>query len=69
MSWNFETIAGPFTLTEGPAWDGDGLLFTDIDASRIMRFDPASGECSVYRDQTNRANGLMFDPARASARV
>ncbi len=61
MSWNFETIAGPFTLTEGPAWDGDGLLFTDIDASRIMRFDPASGECSVYRDQTNRANGLMFD--------
>ena len=61
MSWEFEQIAGPFTLTEGPAWDGEGLLFTDIDASRIMRFDPASGECDVFREHTNRANGLMFD--------
>ncbi len=61
MSWEFEQIAGPFTLTEGPAWDGEGLLFTDIDASRIMRFDPASGECDIFREHTNRANGLMFD--------
>ncbi len=61
MSWEFEEIAGPFTLTKGPAWDGEGLLFTDYDASRIMRFDPAAGRCEVFREHTNRANGLMFD--------
>ena len=63
MSWKFEHVAGPFTLTEGPAWDGTGLLFTDIENSRVLRYDPSSGECSTFRDGTNRANGLMFDPA------
>ena len=61
MSWEFENIGGPFTLTEGPAWDGDGLVFSDIEASRIMRFDVGSHECTSYREKTNRANGLMFD--------
>lgn len=61
MSWEFVPIGGPFTLTEGPAWDGEGLLFTDIDNSRIMRFDLESGECEVFQEETNRANGLMLD--------
>ncbi len=49
-------------VTEGPAWDGTGLLFTHIPASRIMRWDPATRLSSVYRESTNCANGLMFDP-------
>ena len=60
-SWNFEQVAGPFDFTEGPAWDGEALLFTDIPTSRILRYDPQSGETSVFRTGTNEANGLMFD--------
>ena len=45
MAWDFESVAGPFNprLTEGPAWDGKAVLFTHIPASRILRYDPASG--------------------------
>lgn len=62
MSWQFELLAGPYGgVTEGPAWDGRYLLFTHIPASRILRYDPAGGEVSVYCEGTNCANGLMFD--------
>jgi gluconolactonase len=61
MSWKFELVAGPVGFAEGPAWDGTGLLFSDIRNSRTMRYGPASGECTVVREGTNEANGLMFD--------
>jgi gluconolactonase len=63
MSWEFEMVAGPFNprLTEGPAWNGTALLFTHIPTSRIMRYDPATGACDVYRENTNHTNGLVFD--------
>jgi gluconolactonase len=61
VSWTFERLAGPYTLTEGPAWDGDGLLFTDIGNDRILRYDPATGRIDVYRTGTEGGNGLMFD--------
>ncbi len=61
MSWKFEAVAGPFAFTEGPAWDGEAILFADIPASRIMRFDPRTGETTVFHEQTNEGNGLMFD--------
>ncbi len=61
MSWNFEQVAGPFDFTEGPAWDGEVVLFTDIPNNRIMRYDPRSGACDEYRTGTNEGNGLMFD--------
>ena len=61
MSWNFEKVAGPFDFTEGPAWDGEALLFTDIPKSRIMRYHPDSGACEVFRTGTKGANGLIFD--------
>ena len=63
MSWNFEPLAIAYGgVTEGPAWDGAGLLFTHIPESRILRFDPASGQFQVWREGTNYCNGLMFDP-------
>src|SRR5262249_32177733 len=52
---------GPFGFTEGPAWNGEALFFTDIPNSRIMRYDPKTGECGVFRTGTNEANGLQFD--------
>ena len=61
MSWNFELVAGPFSFTEGPAWDGEVVLFTDIPNSRIMRYNPGDGQCTEFRTGTNEANGLMFD--------
>ena len=61
MPWTFEQVAGPFDFTEGPAWDGAAILFTDIPTSRILRYHPQSGETSVFRTSTNEANGLMFD--------
>jgi gluconolactonase len=61
--WQFEILAQYPVLLEGPAWDGSGLLFTEIANNRIHRFDPADGECSVFREGTNQANGLMFDSA------
>jgi gluconolactonase len=61
--WQFEILAQYPVLLEGPAWDGSGLLFTEIANNRIHRFNPATGECLVYREDTNQANGLMFDAA------
>lgn len=58
MAWTFERVAGPFSFTEGPVWDGTALLFTDIPSSRIMRYDPATGDCAAWRGGTNGANGL-----------
>ncbi len=61
MSWEFEHVAGPFSLAEGPVWDGETLFFSDIGTSRIMRYDPRSGQCAAYRTGTHHANGLRMD--------
>ena len=62
MSWEFELVAGPYgETTEGPAWDGQALLFTHIIESRIKRYDPQTGACSEHRTGTNHTNGLAFD--------
>ena len=62
MGLQWEQVAGPFSrLTEGPAWDGKRLLFTHIPASRIMSYDPETGDCGVFRENTNHTNGLAFD--------
>ncbi len=48
-------------FTEGPAYGpGGAVYFSDI-GNRIMRFDPASGKTSEYRNPSGRANGLKFD--------
>jgi gluconolactonase len=62
MSWEFERVAGPYGFTEGPVWDGEGVLFSDIPNSRVMRYDASTGEAAVYREGTNAANGLKLGP-------
>ena len=58
----FKLVAGPYEgMSEGPAWDGEAMLFTDIPNSRIMRFDPEAGDYTEYRTDTRGTNGLMFD--------
>ena len=62
MSWDFKLIDGPYGgTTEGPAWDGSGLLFTHIPASRIMRYNPKTKNSTAYHSNTRNANGLMLD--------
>lgn len=62
MSWEFEVLDPPYGgVSEGPVWDGRVLLFTRIQQSRIMRYDPATGEVAVHRENTNCSNGLAYD--------
>jgi gluconolactonase len=61
-NWEFEILDPAYgQVSEGPAWDGSGLLYTRIQHSKIMRYDPASNTCTVFRENTNCANGLTFD--------
>ena len=47
MEWEFELVVGPYnSITEGPAWDGERLLFSHIPESRIMAYDPRTGACT-----------------------
>jgi gluconolactonase len=55
-------IATFVSMLEGPAADRDGnVYFTDILTQRIMKFS-SNGAVSVYREQSNAANGLLIDP-------
>jgi gluconolactonase len=48
---------------EGPACDADGreVFFTNGSTKQILRWAPQSGRLSVFREQSNGANGLQFD--------
>ncbi|MFO1227978.1 MAG: SMP-30/gluconolactonase/LRE family protein [Roseateles sp.] len=48
---------------EGPVWFGDGrfLLWSDIPANRILRWDETNGVVSEYRNPSNHANGHTRD--------
>src|SRR5579885_3426093 len=55
-----EKVAGGFAFTEGPVASRLGfLLFSDIPAKRIMRWE--KGQVTVFRENSNGANGLTFD--------
>jgi gluconolactonase len=62
MEWTFETLEPAYGgVTEGPVWDGSGLLYTHIQQSRILRYDAETGAITVWRGNTNFANGLTVD--------
>ncbi|MBI3279767.1 MAG: SMP-30/gluconolactonase/LRE family protein [Acidobacteria bacterium] len=57
------TVATTVSFTEGPAADADGnVYFTDVTTSRILKFSPKERRLTTFRDNSNRANGLLFDP-------
>jgi sugar lactone lactonase YvrE len=59
-------IAGDFKFTEGPAVGPDGrIYFSDIPNERIHAYDPATDKLELFRENTGRANGLMFAPSGA----
>ncbi len=59
-SEKLKQIATGFALAEGPVYSRRGyLLFTDIRNQRIHKWE--NGQLSVFRENSNRANGLTFD--------
>ena len=57
-------------LTEGPAVAPDGsIFFSDIPmnkdggAGMILRYDPRAGKTTVFKTDSGKSNGLMFDAA------
>src|SRR5688500_10740717 len=56
------SVAASVAFTEGPAPGPDGMLyFTDVANNRILRFNPQTRKHEVFRADSNRANGLLFD--------
>ena len=55
-------LGGPLGPVEGPVWwkEGGYLLFSDISASKRMKYTPGQG-VSVFKEKTNQANGLTRD--------
>jgi len=48
---------------EGPAWFGGGryLIWSDIPANRMMRYDETDGSVSVFRQPSGNSNGNTVD--------
>ena len=62
MSWKFENAAPVIgSITEGNAWDGERMLYSNIAMDRIMIYDPESGLVKVWRENTEGTNGLNFN--------
>ena len=57
---NVSKVHGGFQFTEGPAYDGKHLYFTDIPNDRIMRTD-LKGNLEIFIESCGHCNGLMFD--------
>lgn len=55
-------VQSGFIFTEGPAANAGGdIYFTDVRGERIYRWSCKDGSISIYREETGKANGLMFD--------
>jgi gluconolactonase len=50
-------------FTEGPAVDRAGnVYFTNVPVEKILKWDPNVKKLSVFREHSNKTNGLLFDP-------
>ena len=63
MNSPVEKLAGGCRWAEGPVWFGDqrALYWSDIPNDRILRWDEATGQTSVFRKSSNFANGNTRD--------
>lgn len=59
-----ELVQGGFGFTEGTVWvPALGVLrFSDIPASRVHQYDPATGDVSVWREPSGNTNGSALAP-------
>jgi gluconolactonase len=62
MSWKFMNAAPVIgSITEGNAWDGERMLYSNIPMNRIMSYDPVTGLVEGWLDNTEGTNGLNFN--------
>jgi sugar lactone lactonase YvrE len=55
-------ILGGFEFTEGPLWLPEGyLIFSDIPASTIYKWNPGEKEAIIFRKPSGHSNGLTID--------
>ncbi|MCI0427919.1 MAG: SMP-30/gluconolactonase/LRE family protein [Nitrospiraceae bacterium] len=60
---SIEKVATGFKMAEGPIWDGENFLFTDVPASTILKLG-SDGKVSTIRSDTRWGAGLAFDSKR-----
>lgn len=58
---SLETVATGYTFTEGPAWDGTRLIFSDIPGDAVYAHTPGEGAPKVLYTPSSNANGHTFD--------
>lgn len=56
-----ELAATGYTFTEGPAWDGARLIFSDIPGDTVYVLTPGEGAPSLLYSPSALANGHTFD--------
>jgi gluconolactonase len=56
-----ELVATGYTFTEGPAWDGTRLIFSDIPGDTVYAYTPGEGVPEVLYRPSALANGHTFD--------
>ena len=60
---NIETLYTGCEWAEGPVYfpEGDYVLWSDIPNNRMLKYDAASGETTVFREPSNFTNGHYRD--------
>jgi len=62
MTWKFiDVIPNLGTITEGPCWDGEKLLFSNISNNRVLSYDIRNNKVDEIFSDTGQANGLNFN--------
>lgn len=60
---SLEVVGTGYTFTEGPAWDGTRLIFSDIPGDTVHAYTPGEGAPQVLYAPSANANGHTFDRA------
>ena len=60
---SLEQVATGFRLAEGPVWDGESLIFSDVFPSKIHKLG-SDGNVTTMRTETRKGAGMAFDSQR-----
>ena len=63
MNGAVQKLAGGTRWGEGPVWFGDHrcLIWSDVPADKMFRYDEATGATTIFRSPSNNANGNYRD--------
>ncbi len=60
---SLERVATGFRMAEGPVWDGENLIFSDVPPSKIHKLG-SDGMVTTIRSDTRWGAGMAFDAKR-----